>query len=239
MKNGIALNIYKKRKLISLILSILVIAGLVGSGFFSASAQYSSAPSAPGALFFQPANLSVANDQDFTLDAMFNPPASGQAIAVQLRVTFDASKFQAVDVNNDGSLFNEILKGTGQPDYVIDNNAGTVSIDLAVKTGGNPVSVLSKVATFKFHSIAAATNSSITFADNSIALGESMENLVSSRMSASVTVEGQSPKYNNSNFAQLVTDWLQTKSSPADVNNDGKVNSRDLGIMMSNWEAQP
>ncbi len=41
--------------------------------------------------------------------------------------------------------------------------------------------------------------------------------------------------YNLTNFTQLVTDWLKTISSPADVNQDGKINSRDLGIMMSNW----
>ena len=43
--------------------------------------------------------------------------------------------------------------------------------------------------------------------------------------------------YNITNFTQLVTDWLKTiSSSPADVNKDGKVNSQDLGIMMSNWQ---
>ncbi len=42
--------------------------------------------------------------------------------------------------------------------------------------------------------------------------------------------------YNLTNFTQLVSDWLKTiSSSPADVNKDGKVNSQDLGIMMSNW----
>ncbi len=42
--------------------------------------------------------------------------------------------------------------------------------------------------------------------------------------------------YNITNFLQLTTDWLKIiSSSPADVNHDGKVNSQDLGIMMSNW----
>ena len=43
--------------------------------------------------------------------------------------------------------------------------------------------------------------------------------------------------YGISNFIQLVSDWL--KSEPpnleSDINNDGAVNTRDLGIMMSNW----
>ena len=51
------------------------------------------------------------------------------------------------------------------------------------------------------------------------------------------TIETQScsTTYNLSNFTQLVTDWLKNISSPADINSDGKVNSQDLGIMMSNW----
>ena len=44
--------------------------------------------------------------------------------------------------------------------------------------------------------------------------------------------------YGLSNFIQLVADWL--KSEPptleSDVNGDGVVNTRDLGIMMSNWQ---
>jgi len=43
--------------------------------------------------------------------------------------------------------------------------------------------------------------------------------------------------YGLSNFIQLAADWL--KSEPpaleSDVNGDGIVNTRDLGIMMSNW----
>ena len=38
-----------------------------------------------------------------------------------------------------------------------------------------------------------------------------------------------------SDFSQLVNDWLKTGNSTADVNSDGVVNTRDLGIMMSNW----
>ena len=56
-----------------------------------------------------------------------------------------------------------------------------------------------------------------------------------------ITTETQSctsiTTYNLTRFTQLVTDWLKTiSSSPADVNKDGKVNSQDLGIMMSNWQ---
>ena len=41
--------------------------------------------------------------------------------------------------------------------------------------------------------------------------------------------------YNLTNLTQLIADWLETKTSTADLNSDSKVNSQDLGIMMSNW----
>ncbi|MCD4783153.1 MAG: hypothetical protein K8T10_04890, partial [Candidatus Eremiobacteraeota bacterium] len=45
--------------------------------------------------------------------------------------------------------------------------------------------------------------------------------------------------YGISDFAQLIIDWLKSIVSPfsvVDLNEDGIVNTRDLGIMMSNWE---
>jgi len=43
--------------------------------------------------------------------------------------------------------------------------------------------------------------------------------------------------YGLSNFIQLVADWLKSESGlTSDVNGDGVVNTRDLGIMMSNWQ---
>lgn len=43
-------------------------------------------------------------------------------------------------------------------------------------------------------------------------------------------------KYCSDDFNTLTQDWLQAKSSWTDINGDGIINSRDLGIMMSNWE---
>ena len=42
--------------------------------------------------------------------------------------------------------------------------------------------------------------------------------------------------YDIDDFNNLVHDWLQAKSSPTDINGDGIINSRDMGIMMSDWE---
>lgn len=53
--------------------------------------------------------------------------------------------------------------------------------------------------------------------------------------STAVTSSTQMRTYTITDFTLLVTDWLQTMSSAADVNSDGVVNTRDLGIMMSHW----
>jgi hypothetical protein len=43
-------------------------------------------------------------------------------------------------------------------------------------------------------------------------------------------------RYSISNFISLLANWLQIGNETSDVNFDGIVNTRDLGIMMSNWE---
>ncbi len=42
--------------------------------------------------------------------------------------------------------------------------------------------------------------------------------------------------YGLSNFISAITNWLQIGNETSDVNSDGVVNTRDLGVMMSGWE---
>ncbi|KKQ21823.1 MAG: hypothetical protein US37_C0007G0021 [Candidatus Moranbacteria bacterium GW2011_GWF2_37_11] len=42
--------------------------------------------------------------------------------------------------------------------------------------------------------------------------------------------------YGLSNFISIITNWLGIGNETSDVNSDGIVNTRDLGVMMSNWE---
>ncbi len=51
-----------------------------------------------------------------------------------------------------------------------------------------------------------------------------------------ITFSISNQTYNLSNFTSLVTNWLGIGDSNSDINNDGVVNTRDLGIMMSSWE---
>jgi len=41
--------------------------------------------------------------------------------------------------------------------------------------------------------------------------------------------------YGLSNFISAITNWLQIGNTESDVNSDGIVNTRDLGVMMSGW----
>ena len=52
-----------------------------------------------------------------------------------------------------------------------------------------------------------------------------------------VSVKTLAKTYSISDFTALVSVWLQSvTNNPSDVNNDGVVNTRDIGIMMSSWQ---
>jgi chitodextrinase len=58
-----------------------------------------------------------------------------------------------------------------------------------------------------------------------------------SAQTAGVPVTTLAKKYSLADFASLVTVWLQNvTNNPSDVNKDGVVNTRDIGIMMSSWQ---
>jgi chitodextrinase len=83
-----------------------------------------------------------------------------------------------------------------------------------------------------------------TYQDSGLTAGTSYSYTVSaydtdgneSARSGAILVTTLVRKYGISDFTSLVADWMQTKPSPADISNDGTVNSRDLGIMMHSWE---
>ncbi|MCK9379302.1 MAG: hypothetical protein M0P97_04140, partial [Candidatus Moranbacteria bacterium] len=56
---------------------------------------------------------------------------------------------------------------------------------------------------------------------------------VSTSRSGSVTINLST--YTLTNFISAITNWLQIGNETSDVNSDGVVNTRDLGVMMSGW----
>jgi hypothetical protein len=180
-------------------------------------------------LYFDPATLAVNGDQTFSLDAKINP-GTNQISAVELHVTFDPAKFRLNSLMNNATAFPQVLQAAQ-----INNTNGTASIIVGVSLTNPPSYVTSTqtVATLSFSVIGTQGVSPINIAQSSqaAALNESVDVIIA-RNAAQITI-GRT--YGNTDFASLVVDWLQTKQSVADVNFDGKVDARDLGIMMSNW----
>lgn len=208
---------------------ILAIATVFLSEFLVKDAQ----AAANSTLYFNPASYSATVDQDFTLDAMINP-GTNQVTGVSLAVSFNPDKFRLDSISTAGSPFSVTLPGSST-----NNNTGAATIDVAVPPGSPtvPVTATAKVATFSFHSLTATSASPIAFASSSyaVAIGEAQD-VLTARNSSQVTATS-GVAYSNSDFANLAADWMETlPASPADVNSDGVVNSRDLGIMMSNWQ---
>jgi len=50
-----------------------------------------------------------------------------------------------------------------------------------------------------------------------------------------ITFSINNQTYNLSNFISILNNWLGIGDNTSDLNNDGIVNTRDLGIVMSNW----
>lgn len=212
----------------------LIWLAIILMGVFSAFAFYNfqnkAQAAAESTIYFNPADTSVNLNQDFNLEAKINP-ASNQITAVVVDMTFDHTKFSLTSITPSSS-FSSVL----QP-AAIDNNAGTGSITLGVPLHNPPTPVTSDsvVATFVFHSLTSPVSSApFTFTSQSMAaaLNETSDVIVT-RTPATVTISAKT--YSMPDFVNLVADWLKTASSPADVNSDGKVNSRDLGIMMHSW----
>jgi hypothetical protein len=179
-------------------------------------------------LFFSPATRTVNLGDNFSLAAKINP-GSNQVTAVELHVTFDQTKFRLDSITSSTDfpvIFDNSINNT--------NGTATMIVGIAAANPYVPVTTEVTVATFTFHALALVNGSAINITNSSVAaaVGESGD-VVNERLPATVTVSTRT--YNNTDFANLVADWLQTGSSPADVNSDNVVNTRDLGIMMNSW----
>jgi hypothetical protein len=188
------------------------------------------AEAAPEAtLGFDPASPTVSNGQSISIDLRIDP-GSNQVTALELHIQFDRTKLQATDITVPSDL-----TALMTPEY--NNSNGTATIIVGVRPGNPPQGITSprSVASITFQSISAGSGTiSYNTTDTQIAAIGEDGNVLQGTTSASVTI---GRRYNNSDFANLVADWQETVSnSPADIDNNGQVNSKDLGIMMSNWE---
>ncbi|MFA4817205.1 MAG: hypothetical protein WC608_00585 [Parcubacteria group bacterium] len=141
-------------------------------------------------LSFSPASKIVGANQAFTLDAMIDP-RTNQITAIEVHVTFDSAKFRLDGISTAGSPLSAILQAPA-----IDNASGTASFVVGVPAASPvvPVTSVSKVATFSFFSLAAASSSSIAFTNTSqaAALNELVD-VLTDRNPSQVTVDAAPP----------------------------------------------
>ncbi|QQR78817.1 MAG: hypothetical protein IPJ68_00860 [Candidatus Moraniibacteriota bacterium] len=138
-------------------------------------------------LLFNPASVSVAGDQQFSLDARINPGTNAVS-AVELHVTYDQTKFRLDSITASSPFTLELAAAS------INNTNGTASIALAVPLTSPSVTTTSTIATFSFHSLASVTGSSIAFTAASIASADGESgNAIITRTPATVTVDGTAP----------------------------------------------
>lgn len=191
-------------------------------------------------VYFDPAYETVNLNQTFDLAAKIDP-GSNQVTAAVIDVVFDPSKFKLNSITPQSPPqtcdSQTVALSTVLSSAAINNDAGTASITLGVCLASPAAYITSTqiMATFNFQSKAAVDSSAISFTGATQAAAVNEEgDVIISRNPASVTVNPRT--YGNADFANLVADWLKdVADSPADVNLDGTVNARDLGIMMSNW----
>lgn len=135
-------------------------------------------------LYFYPSSTSVAVGDDFTLEARVNPGTNAVS-AVEPHVTFDQTKFRLDSITASGAFSLELSAAS------INNTNGTGSIALAVPLANPSVTTTTAVATFAFHALATVSNSSIAFANSSLAAADGESgNVITTRTPASVTVTG-------------------------------------------------
>jgi hypothetical protein len=162
-------------------------------------------------LYFNPANNTIANGSNFSLNAMINPGIN-HVSAVSLHITYDKDKL-VLDAITPSVAFSGILAQAN-----IDNSAGTASIDLGVPTTNPSVAAISNIATFTFHTIAIGTNSPIAFTTASQAAADGAPgNVVIARNGAIVTITANDTTppvlSNGSPSGALAVDTTQTTVS--------------------------
>lgn len=137
-------------------------------------------------LSLAPATLTKSIGEEFTLDVKMDT-ADNQIVAVDLKITFDPTKMEAVWIHN-GTMFPNILSSG-----VVGN--GNVSMALGAANTTTPVTGTGTVATIKFKALAATTTPvTVRFATDTFAgaLNEGSTNALTSTIPSTITIGGGS-----------------------------------------------
>ncbi len=173
------------KRVVIIVVSLILFLAIPASVFLAMRNQELRKKAAPATtLTLTPAALTKAVGDEFTLEVHMDT-ADNQIVAVELNLTFDATKLQAEWIHN-GTMFPNILSsGT------VGN--GTVSIALGATNTTTPITGTGVVATIKFKALAATTTAvPVRFSSDTFvgALNEGSTNALTSSTPSNITITG-------------------------------------------------
>lgn len=176
------------KRVVLILITLLLITALPATIYLVSRSQEMRKRAAPATtLSLVPATVTKSVGDEFTLDVRMDT-ATNQIIAVQLKVTYDATKLEAEWIHN-GTMFPNILSsGTVQN--------GVVTIALGATNTTTPITGTGTVATIKFKALASTTGPiSVRFDQQETfvgALNEGSTNALTGSIPATVTIAGSS-----------------------------------------------
>ena len=198
------------KRVVLILITLLLVTALPATIYLVSRNQEIRKKAAPATtLSLIPSTLSKNVGDEFTLDVRMDT-ASNQIIAVQLKVTYDATKLEAEWIHN-GTMFPNILSsGTVQN--------GVVSIALGATNTTTPITGTGTVATIKFKALAPTTGPiSIRFDQQETfvgALNEGSTNALQSSIPATVTIAGSSSSLSGTTISPTPTIALSGTLTP-------------------------
>lgn len=171
------------KRIVIILISLITLLAIPASVFLTMRNQELRKKAAPATtLTLAPTTLTKAVGEEFTLEVRMDT-ADNQIVAVDLKLTFDATKLEAEWIHN-GTMFPNILSSG-----VVGN--GTVSIALGATNTTTPITGTGTVATVKFKALAATTAPiSVRFATDTFvgALNEGSSNALTSTVPSTITI---------------------------------------------------
>ena len=198
---------------------------------------YSQSEAAEGDVWLTPVSQTLGSSENFDMEVRMD--TGGKNIGA-FNMYFD---FTTSDISIDTTQGDSgIDKGADISSYSALVNADDI-VNGHIRFGGMTVSGYANANDIHLATIHAQTTAGFTSETSSLILrvnelSDELGNALSSGIitGASVVYNGVVQVYNLSNFTQLENNWLGSGNTESDINSDGIVNTRDLGIMMSNWE---
>lgn len=210
---------------------LLFLAAFFLLGSNKAFAQLSAGPS----IYLEPATQNITVGETFSLVAKINPGDNAEIQGVNLILDYDESLISLDSITRPSTPVFDLYFGLTAPNPA----DGTADVTAAFSSASFlPINTATEVVLFNFtaNSVGSAD---VIFGEGSYASSNGLSVAVSAAGSAVTVGAVPHETYNSTDVSHLISNWLQTiagGSAVGDVNLDGKVDSRDLGIMMSYWQ---